>query len=108
MKFRTFITAATFGAGIVLTPLAYAADNASVGDSVTEYASDTALTTKIKAAFVAEKELDALDISVETSNGVTTLAGEVDEQAKADLAERVAQDVEGVKDVHNEIKVKAN
>lgn len=107
MDIRKLITAATLGTGIVLAPAAFAANDGkqSVGESVSEYASDTAITTKIKAAFVAEKELSALDISVETTDGVTTLAGKVANRAEADLAEKVARDVEGVKDVHNKIMV---
>lgn len=108
MDIRKLITVTALSAGVTLAPLAYAANDGnrqSVGESVSEYASDTALTTKIKAAFVGQKELSALDISVETTDGVTTLAGKVSTQAEAELAEKVARDVKGVKDVHNKITV---
>lgn len=108
MDIRKLVGTATMGAGIVLACTACASNNPqqpSVGETVSEYASDTALTAKIKAAFVGEKSLSALDISVETTNGITTLAGRVGTQAQADLAARVARDVKGVKDVHNKITV---
>ncbi|MFA7680853.1 MAG: BON domain-containing protein [Pigmentiphaga sp.] len=108
MAIRKLMTVMALGAGIVLTPMAFAAGDGSkqsVGKTVGDYASDTAVTAKIKAAFVKEKELSALDISVETTRGVTTLSGKVDAQAQVDLAERVARDVEGVQDVHNNITV---
>ncbi|MFA5488384.1 MAG: BON domain-containing protein [Candidimonas sp.] len=100
MNIRKLTAAAALGAGIALAPVAFAANDggkASMGD----YASDTAVTTKIKAAILAEKELSVLDISVETTDGVATLSGKVNSQAEADLAEKTARGVEGVKDVHN-------
>ncbi|MCK9509368.1 MAG: BON domain-containing protein [Pigmentiphaga sp.] len=108
MAIRKLMTAMALGAGVALTPMAFAAGDGnqeSVGKKVGDFASDTAVTAKIKAAFVKEKELSALDISVETTRGVTTLSGKVDSQAQVDLAERVARDVEGVQDVHNNITV---
>lgn len=107
MAIRKLITIMTLGAGMVLTPLAFAHDNTnqSVGEKVGDFASDTAITTKVKAAFVKEKDLSALDISVETTRGVTTLSGKVDSQAEVDLAERVARSVDGVHDVHNKLSV---
>lgn len=104
MDIRKLITTAALGAGVALAPIAFAA-NDGAKESVGEYASDTAVTTKVKAAFLAEKELSVLDISVETTDGITTLAGKVGSQAEADLAEKVARGVEGVKDVHNTITV---
>ncbi len=108
MAIRKLMTATALGVSVVLTPVAFAAGDGtqqSMGKSVGDFASDTAVTAKVKAAFVKEKELSAMDISVETTRGVTTLSGKVDAQAQVDLAERVARDVEGVLDVHNNITV---
>lgn len=105
MKFRTLMSAAVLGGSLALTGMAHAAGDGQPGQSVGEYASDAALTTKVKAAFVGQKELSALDISVETLNGVTMLSGTVGTPAEVELAERVAADVEGVKKVNNQIKV---
>lgn len=70
-----------------------------------EYASDTAITGKVKAALVADKDLSALDVAVETNNGVVTLTGTVGTAAQADKAAVVTRGVEGVKQVNNNVKV---
>lgn len=79
MSTRKLIMAATLGASISLSPLAFANDASkpSTGEAIENYVSDTVLTTKTKAAIVAEKELSAFDISVETTHGVVTLSGPV-------------------------------
>ncbi|MCB5363240.1 BON domain-containing protein [Pusillimonas sp. CC-YST705] len=105
MKFRTLLSATILGCGLALGGVAHANDDGKPAQSVGEYASDAAVTTKVKAAFVGQKELSALEISVETNNGVTTLSGTVGTPAEIELAERVAADVEGVKQVDNQLKV---
>ena len=82
------IAAAALGTGAVFTSMAYAADADNKPKSVGEYASDATVTTKVKAAFVADKQLSALDIAVETNNGVATLTGTVGTAAEADHAAR--------------------
>lgn len=79
---------------------------ASAMEKTGDYASDSALTAKVKAAFLAEKHLKSLDISVETTSGVVTLFGRVDSSAQSERAEAVARHVEGVKDVHNTLALK--
>jgi osmotically-inducible protein OsmY len=69
------------------------------------YVSDAAITTEIKAKFLVEKGLDSLDLKVETTKGVVTLRGQVLRQAQADLAEKVARKVKGVRGVKNKISV---
>ncbi|MNO01186.1 Osmotically-inducible protein Y precursor [compost metagenome] len=54
---------------------------------------------------MADKQLSALEIAVETNNGVATLTGSVGTAAEADHAATVARGVEGVKQVMNNIKV---
>jgi hyperosmotically inducible protein len=68
---------------------------------------DTAITTKVKSAMVADPTLKALQINVETKNGVVTLAGAVDSQAMKDKATEVTQAVSGVKSVDNNLTVKS-
>ena len=50
---------------------------------------------------------NALDIAVETNNGVATLTGTVATAAEADHAATVTRGIEGVKQVKNNIKVDA-
>ena len=54
---------------------------------------------------MADKQLSALDIAVETNNGVATLTGTVGTAAEADHAAKVTRGIEGVKQVMNNIKV---
>ena len=109
MDIRKLMVTAALGAGISMSPAAFANEQSkqSVGESISEYASDTMLTTKIKAAIVAEKELSALDISLETTDGVVTLSGPVGSDKESEQAETVTRAVEGVKDVHNKLRVEA-
>ena len=97
--------AACIGLAAAAAPFAQAADDRKPKQSVGEYTADAAVTTKVKAAIVAESSLSALDISVETNNGVVTLTGTVPTAAQSDQATRVARGVEGVKQVKNDIKV---
>jgi hyperosmotically inducible protein len=84
---------------------AYSADAASKTAKAKEYVSDSALTTELKAKFLAEKGLDSLDIKVTTTHGVVTLRGQVEKEHQSALAERVARSTKGVRDVRNKISV---
>ena len=87
-----------------VTSTARKADN--VKDTTKRAASDTVITTKVKAGLVAEPDLSSLDISVDTNKGVVTLSGTVATKAEADRALKLAKNVEGVTSVKNSIKVK--
>jgi osmotically-inducible protein OsmY len=67
---------------------------------------DTEITTKIKAAILAESGLKTLQISVETKKGVVSLSGSVDSQANSDMAKALATAVAGVNKVNNELVIK--
>ena len=69
-------------------------------------ASDTAITTKVKADLVKEPNLDSLGIHVETEKGVVMLSGFVNSKEQADKAVQVAKGVDGVTSVRSAIKVK--
>jgi osmotically-inducible protein OsmY len=69
-------------------------------------ASDTAITTKVKAGLVKEPNLDSLGIHVETEKGVVMLSGFVNSKEQADKAVKVAKGVDGVSSVRSAIKVK--
>ncbi|MBO9352730.1 BON domain-containing protein [Bordetella petrii] len=105
MQMRKLIVAAAVGASTLLGTAAYAAEGDAPKQSMGEYASDAVITTKVKAAFVADDTLSALDIAVETNDGTVTLSGTVGTEAETEQAARVARDVEGVTQVQNDIKV---
>ena len=67
---------------------------------------DSAITTKVKSALLADAEVKGLDIKVETNKGEVQLSGFVETQAQIDRAVSVAKGVEGVKNVDNKMSLK--
>lgn len=67
---------------------------------------DAAITGKIKSAMVAEPGLKAMQVNVDTKDGVVTLTGNVDSQQDIDRAREIAQKTDGVKSVNNQLTVK--
>lgn len=67
---------------------------------------DAAITTSIKAKYLADDTLKGLDISVETQQGVVTLTGSVQSDSAKELATTIAQNVDGVASVNNQLTVK--
>ena len=61
--------------------------------------SDTWITTKVKADMMADKDVSASDITVETVNGVVKLSGHVDTKAQEDKAVALTKGIKGVKKV---------
>jgi hyperosmotically inducible protein len=75
-------------------------------ESTGEYIDDASITAKVKSEMVADKEVSALHISVETIKGVVHLSGSADTKKEADKAATIARGVAGVKSVDNDIHVK--
>lgn len=67
---------------------------------------DATITTKIKAAFLAETMISSLDINVNTMDGVVTLTGSADSLASSQKAAEIAGNMAGVKNVENELVIK--
>jgi osmotically-inducible protein OsmY len=66
--------------------------------------SDAWLTTKVKTMLLFHRNVSAMT-EVNTKDGIVTLQGEANSQAQKDLTTEYAKDVEGVKDVKNEMTV---
>jgi osmotically-inducible protein OsmY len=66
--------------------------------------SDAWLTTKVKSTLLFHRSVSAMT-EVNTKDGIVTLRGNVDSQAQKDLTTEYVKDVEGVKDVNNEMTV---
>jgi hyperosmotically inducible protein len=64
--------------------------------------SDAWLTTKVKTMFLFHRNVSAMT-EVNTKDGIVTLRGEAESQAQKDLTTEYAKDVEGVKEVRNEM-----
>jgi hyperosmotically inducible protein len=75
-------------------------------DKVGTVVNDTAITAKVKTAIIDEPGLKSMQINVNTENGIVTLTGTIDTPQKMDRALQIAQAVEGVKSVNNQLYVK--
>ena len=64
-----------------------------------EVIDDSAITTSIKTKLLADKKTSAVDIGVETTNGVVTLSGKVTSAAERNEALKIAKHNKGVKHV---------
>lgn len=76
---------------------------AGSGQRTGEYVDDSWITTKVKSEMVADKAVDARHISVDTTNGVVTLAGTASNWTEANKAAEIAHSVKGVNRVQNNI-----
>lgn len=75
-------------------------------ESTGQYIDDSAITTKVKTALLQEPNLKSMQISVETFKGVVQLSGFVNSGAMAAKAVELARQVQGVRDVHNDMRVR--
>ena len=69
-------------------------------------AGEAGTTAKVNAALIADSELSALKINVDTVGSTVTLNGEAPTQAAKDRAAEIAKTVEGVTSVNNLLTVK--
>jgi hyperosmotically inducible periplasmic protein len=92
--------------GTATTP-ATSADTTSKTERAGAAVDDTAITTKVKAAILAEPGLHSMDIGVDTNNAVVTLTGTVDSPPLKDRAKKVASSVSGVRSVVDNLTAKA-
>lgn len=75
-------------------------------ETVGENLDDTVMTTKVKAAILAEPSLKTLQIDVITTKGSVRLSGAVDSAQSVTRAGQLAQGVTGVSEVKNDLVVK--
>jgi hypothetical protein len=68
--------------------------------------SDGRIEEDINEGLTQHSMIDATDIEVSVQNGEVTLRGVVDSRAAKRLAEDIADWVSGVKEVHNQIRVR--
>lgn len=77
----------------------------SAADKTKVAISDTAITAAVKSKFIADPDLKAIDINVETVNGAVMLKGSVDTERNRDRATAMAKDIDGVKSVSNALVI---
>jgi hyperosmotically inducible protein len=74
--------------------------------SASEVIDDASLTAKVKAALIEDSTTKATEINVDTHEGTVQLNGFVGTQAAKDRATELAQSIEGVRKVENNLDVK--
>jgi osmotically-inducible protein OsmY len=102
MRSKTLAALALAGIGLCAVPLLESCSSTQPVESQME---DAEITSKIKAKFLGDSDVKALDISVETEEGIVYLTGRVASQFEKDEAERIARDTDDVRDVVNHIQV---
>jgi len=67
--------------------------------------SDAWIREKVKTSIFLNRHMRANKLDIDVKDGIVTLRGNVDTQAQKDLRTEFAKDVDGVKDVNNEMTV---
>ena len=73
----------------------------SLGDRI----DDASITAQVKFALLTHRSTSAVHTSATTTDGVVTLTGTAKNQAEKDLATKLVRDINGVKDVHNNMTI---
>lgn len=100
----TLIALLALSSGLTLLPSGCA--GTATSESTGEYVDDASITAKVKAAFVRDPIVKAMDVKVETFKGVVQLSGFVDTQDQKARAEQIARNIPGVQGVQNNISIK--
>ncbi|MDT8429552.1 MAG: BON domain-containing protein [Pseudomonadales bacterium] len=78
-------------------------------NALSKWFDETSITTSVKAKLLSDNNVKGLKINVDTKEDVVVLSGEVESAEERQLAERLARDTNGVKEVlNNLVVVKAN
>jgi len=91
-------------AGALILGLAGCAST-NTGEKTGEYIDDAWITTKVKSEMIADSEVKAHKIDVDTKNGVVKLSGTVESWQQANKATDIARGIKGVTAVENDIRV---
>lgn len=94
-------------AAVLAAGLAMSGCNVMRGQSTAgEYVDDVAITAQVKAKLLDAKEVEGLDVNVDSTNGRVKLTGWADSATEASAAGNLAREVKGVKSVDNQLQVK--
>lgn len=77
------------------------------GKAIADATADARITAAIKAKLVAERDLPALSISVNTTGGIVTLSGIVPSAEAISKAMLLAMEIDGVREVISTLQVKS-
>ena len=98
----TAVTRGVAGVKNIDNKLSLKVEPTTVGNKV----DDGIITSKVKAALLADVNIKSLDIAVVTRKDEVQLSGFVDNQSQIDRAIDTARGVEGVRNVRNEMSIK--
>ena len=76
------------------------------GQAISDATADARITGAIKGKLVGSKELSAMSISVNTTDGVVTLSGSVNSTEEISKAVLLAMDTDGVREVVSTLQVR--
>ncbi|HEU5079879.1 MAG TPA: BON domain-containing protein [Opitutaceae bacterium] len=76
-------------------------DARTTGDKI----DDASITAQLKSALAVRKSTSALRTSVTTRDGVVTITGDAKNGAQKDLVTKIAENIEGVRSVNNNMTV---
>ena len=100
------ITACLVAGALLVPAMSHAEDSDMDRSSAKTYVKDSVITTKIKAKLAEEKVMSLVHIKVDTDNkGVVWLSGTAKTTDEANKAVSIANGVEGVAEVKNNIKI---
>jgi len=111
--FNTLVAAALLsGASITASHAADSAPKAPAADTVVAANAaaavpDETITSSAKAALGADAQAASLPVNVATKQGVVVLSGDVPSAEAGDRVVQIVASVSGVKEIKNELKVKA-
>jgi hyperosmotically inducible protein len=103
MSTKKILIAGITAIGLLGSLVSYAAEEKR---SFGEYADDKIILGKVKTALTSDKTTEAHEINIEVNKGIVQLNGFVDGEKEKAQATAVAQGVEGVKKVENNLIVK--
>jgi hyperosmotically inducible protein len=105
-SFKPIALAALFTVSLGFVAFNAGCASTATKESTGEYVDDSGITIKIKALFVKDPVVKASDVKVETFKGVVQLSGFVNTPNEKTQAGRLAETVQGVTNVKNNIVVK--
>ncbi|MDQ3026637.1 MAG: BON domain-containing protein [Pseudomonadota bacterium] len=102
MKSKSLLAAVLFGSAIAVGSVGCT----HLGDkSAGAIVDDATITTKVKAKFIEDPLVKAMNIKVDTYQGVVQLSGFANSMAEAEKAGQIARNTSGVKSVKNDIRL---
>ena len=107
MHIKTRILAAAVTAAVLAFATGCASDKPMPGATVGSFVDDSYLTSAVKTKLLGDEGLKSFHIKVITDKQVVTLSGNLPTSALRDQAVAVAKSVSGVKEVIDNIEVKA-